>query len=151
MYRKVYPEAVTHSYVATLPKSATVQEAVRLMTQSRIGSVVVMDQGRITGIFTEHDVMTRVVNGQLNPEETLLWQVMTPNPDLLTQNDTVRIALECMVEHGYRHLPIVDESGRPVGMVSSHDLYRFVQQELERDIQARNEYIFGTSYSALSA
>src|SRR5204862_535922 len=80
-----------------------------------LGAVMVMDGLRLTGIFTERDLMGRVVAPGLDPNTTRLAQVMTRNPDTIGADDTALDALQMMRKSGYRHLPVAKD-GRIVGM-----------------------------------
>jgi CBS domain-containing protein len=81
----------------------------------------------------------------LDPDDTALGGVMTPNPDTVAPNDTALDALRRMSERGYRHLPVVDGE-RMVGIVSIRDLYTAVNEELAEDLQQREAFIFDTGY-----
>lgn len=102
----------------------TVLEAARLMTERNIGALPVLREGRLLGIFSERDVMTRVVAAGRSPGSTKLSEVMTPYPRTVTPEETVENCLFMMKEFGFRHLPICagDEF---VGLVSVRDLMLF--------------------------
>jgi CBS domain-containing protein len=87
------------------------------------------------GIFTERDVMCRVVDRDLDPLATTIGQVMTASPKTATPDWPILKALEHMAEGGYRHLPVV-EDGRLLAIVSIRDLYAAVTGKLEDDIMA---------------
>jgi len=115
------------------------------MAERHIGAVLVAVDGRLQGIFTERDVLARVVAAGLDPNDTALGGVMTPNPDTVAPNDSALEALRRMSERGYRHLPVVDGE-RMVGIVSIRDLYTAVNKELAEDLQQREAFIFDTGY-----
>ena len=103
------------------PPSASVREACRLMTEHRCGSVLVVDGGRLLGIFTEGDAMERVFACGRDPDLTTLAEVMTGEPDTISPSAPVDDVIRRMDEFGYRHLPVVD--GRQVvGVLSIRDL-----------------------------
>ncbi len=147
MQRRIVPDLVSNQTLASLPPSATVRDATRVMTERRIGAILVAVDGRLQGIFTERDVLARVVAAGLDPDNTVLGGVMTPNPDTLAPNDTALEALRKMNERGYRHLPVVDGE-RVVGIVSIRDLYAVVNHELAEDLQQREAFIFDTGYGS---
>ena len=147
MQRRIVPDLVSNQTLASLPPSATVRDAARIMTERHIGAVLVAVDGRLQGIFTERDVLARVVAVGLDPDDTVLGGVMTPNPDTVTPNDTALEALRKMSERGYRHLPVVDGE-RVVGIVSIRDLYAAVNHELAEDLQQREAFIFDTGYGS---
>jgi CBS domain-containing protein len=97
--------------------SQTVAEAVALMRQQEVGCVLVCEGEQLRGIFTERDLMRRI----LAPGKPLTLPVadcMTPDPVVVHPKEPVGAAIRHMEEGGYRHLPVVDQSGRPVGMLS---------------------------------
>jgi CBS domain-containing protein len=110
-----------------LRETATVREAVQAMLGRRQAGVLVVDaNGRLAGIFTERDVLTRVVGAELDPRRTALGQVMTPNPEALTTEDRVAYAVYCMSVAGYRTVPLVDADGRPTGVITAGDVLRWL-------------------------
>jgi CBS domain-containing protein len=84
------------------------------------GSVLVVERDRLLGIFTHGDLVGRVLAAGLDPNLTLLVEVMTADPDIIRPSDSVDEAIRLMDEYGYRHLPVVD-GGRVVGMVALCD------------------------------
>jgi CBS domain-containing protein len=110
-----------------LSETATVHEAVRTMLARRQAGVLVTDgQGRLAGIFTERDVLTRVVGRDLDARRTPLGEVMTRNPEALTASDRVAYAIHCMSVAGYRTIPLVDAERRPIGVVTVSDVVRWL-------------------------
>jgi CBS domain-containing protein len=103
----------------------SVGDAVRLMNEARIGSVMVTSEGRLVGIFTERDVLKKVTGGHVGLDARVR-DVMTPEPSCLHQNDAIVFALKLMDEGGFRHIPLLDDGGRPVALVSVKDVVEFV-------------------------
>jgi CBS domain-containing protein len=100
--------------------STTVGEAVALMAQHRIGSTMVMDGSRLVGIFTERDTVRAISQSHDAPaHEVSSW--MTRNPMTVGPDDETETALDTMLSHGFRHLPVV-ENGEVIGIVSIRDL-----------------------------
>jgi CBS domain-containing protein len=128
--------------VATVERDTTVFDAVRLMNDRRIGAVVVMQGEKIAGIFTERDVMTRVVGAERDPKKTKVREVMTEKVAFCVQNTTIDACRSVMTRHKLRHLPVV-ESGKLVGMVSSGDILAQELQESEETIKYLHEYMQG--------
>ncbi len=147
MKRKIVPNIVQRRELFTLAPEMTVRDAALLMTERRIGAIIVMREGKLVGILSERDVMTRVVAKKLDPDTTLVGQIMTPDPMTIRPDSTAGHALTLMHERGFRHLPVTDATG-VVAMVSIRDLYAAVQQELEEDIRERDSYMFGSGYGA---
>ena len=110
-----------------LPATATVHEAVQKMLARRQAGVLVVDgRGKLTGIFTERDVLNRVVAKTLDVRHTPLSAVMTPNPEALGISQRVAYAVHCMSVAGYRTVPVVDAAGYPVGVVTVSDVMRWL-------------------------
>lgn len=110
-----------------LRETATVHEAVQAMLAKRQAGVLVVDgEGRLVGIFTERDVLMRVVGKDLDARQTPLATVMTPSPEALTAQHRVAYAVHCMSVAGYRTIPLVDADGRPLGVVTVTDVIRWL-------------------------
>ena len=101
--------------------SDSVRDAAKMMSDKNVGAVAVLDSGRLVGIFSERDLMKRVVAAGLNPEKTTVANVMTKEIVVGKLDDDINSALQKMHSLGCRHLPVVD-SGNLVGMVSLRDL-----------------------------
>lgn len=104
----------------TASAGITVSEAARLMKQNHAGALLVVEGGRLAGIFTERDALFRVIAEGRNPETTHLAEVMTSNPRTIAPDRPFGHALHLMYEGEFRHVPVVD-NGRPLGMVSARD------------------------------
>jgi len=104
-----------------LESNASVEDACRKMQSSQVGSVLVIGEGkRLVGIFTGRDVVCRVVAEARDTAETRLRDVMTPDPIVMSPNNTAIEAMRLMWDGGFRHLPIVDDD-RILGMLTSGD------------------------------
>lgn len=99
-------------------REATVVHAARLMREGNVGAILVVDEGRLIGIFTERDALVRVIACGRDPATVRLEEVMTREPATVAPDETFGYALLVMYERGFRHLPVV-EQGRPVGVVSA--------------------------------
>jgi CBS domain-containing protein len=95
----------------------TVAQALALMRQERVGCVLVCDAGQLLGIFTERDLLRRVL-GEGQPLSLPVTKVMTPDPVTVHPKQAIGVAVKLMEEGGYRHLPVVDEKGTAVGILS---------------------------------
>jgi CBS domain-containing protein len=107
------------------------------MAQKRIGALLVVENNRIAGIFTERDALNKVLAGGLDPDKTTLAQVMVANPQTIRADKPLGYALQFMVDGGFRHVPVVDQNGAPVGMVSARDALGQDMVQLERDLKFR--------------
>jgi CBS domain-containing protein len=115
--------------IYSIDADATVLEAARFMMEHNIGALPVLRNGELAGIFSERDIMNRVVAIGRMPGTTKVSEVMTANPKSVNVNETVENSLFLMREFGFRHLPIVD--GKQLkGLVSLRDLLlRYVSQK----------------------
>ena len=110
-----------------LAETASVADAIERMLARRQAGVLVVDaDGRLTGIFTERDVLTRVAGRGRDPRQTTLGEVMTRDPDALTAGDRVAYAVHSMSVAGYRTVPLVDTERRPIGVVTVSDVIRWL-------------------------
>ena len=106
--------------------SDRIDHVVQCMMQQRTGCVLVTgDDGRLTGIFTERDFVTRVV-AQGRDVSQAVENVMTPKPRTIARSATVLQAVELMGTDGYRHLPVMGEDGKPVGVLSVKDVVHYL-------------------------
>jgi CBS domain-containing protein len=118
------------------PSITTVVEAARLMQQANIGALLVVDHGRLNGIFTERDALFRVLAPGRDPHATRLAEVMTPRPQTIHPDEPFVRALRMMHEGKFRHLPVV-EFDRPLGVVSVRDALDEDLHELRVDLEQR--------------
>jgi CBS domain-containing protein len=116
----------------------SVTEAVRLMQREHRGCVVVTEDGTdaspLIGIFTERDVLRRIVDRGKNPATLPLEAVMTANPEVLALSGTIAHALNKMSVGGFRHVPVVDENHHPVFVVSVRDIVEFLVEAFPREV-----------------
>ena len=120
MLRKIIPDVIRDPQPVHLPAAAGVRAAARLMRDRNVGSVLIIEDGRLEGIFTERDMVHRVVAEGRDPDGTALGEVMTRDPDTVPPDTTALDALRRMQDGGYRHLPVV-EAGQVVAVVSRRD------------------------------
>lgn len=118
----------------------SVAAAVRQMNQRGIGSVLVMEGDRLIGIFTERDVLIRVVDAGRDAREVVVRDVMTAQVLTIEPDTTVEEAMRLMTEHRCRHLPVV-EDGHVVGLISIGDVTRWLVSDQQNKIQDLEGYI----------
>ena len=107
----------------SVPESATVKTALEVMREKRIGCVLATNtEGKLTGIFTERDALTRVAGEDLDPADTVVRELMTRDPETIKPDHPLAHVLHLMVVGDLRYLPLVDEDGRPSGIIGSSDL-----------------------------
>lgn len=136
MPHRLIEALVRNQRIVTVRKTNTVAETARLMRQRKIGAVMVVDAGRLCGIFTERDGLFRVLALGRDPQTTVLGEVMTPDPETITPDRPFGHALHLMYEGGFRHVPVI-ENGSPIGMVSSRDVLGPELEEFACDLQRR--------------
>ncbi len=111
--------------LAILSPSSNVRDAVELMSKMNVGSILVVDEeGKPRGIFTERDLVHHLAKG--GSLEAKLGDVMTRRVVTIREDETVWKAITLMVEHGIRHLPVVDEEGKIRGVISARDALRIL-------------------------
>jgi CBS domain-containing protein len=120
----------------TASAGMTVAAAARLMRDHRIGALLVLQEGRLAGIFTERDALFRVLAEGRDPAATRIAEVMTANPRTIAPDRPFGHALHLMYEGGFRHVPVVDD-GRPLGVVSSRDALGPDLQQFIADLDQR--------------
>jgi len=130
------------SDIYSVPAAATVADAVREMNHHKIGCVLIMDEGRLTGIFTERDVLTRVVANDINPRATPVAQVMTEEVNTVAPEATMEEVMTLFAEKRCRHLPVV-EGGRLLGLISIGDISRWVAAAHHAECEQLKQYISG--------
>lgn len=112
-------------YVLTARPDQTLEQAAQAMVERKVGAAVVTTQGTVVGIISERDVMRAVARG-LVPWNTSLEEIMTKDPLVATPSMATHDAIALMLDHGFRHLPVVDE-GKLLGIVSARHLLRAVE------------------------
>ena len=128
----------TH-YVAVTTK-ASVRDAARLMKAHHTSAVLVIDNNeKLVGICTERDVVFDIVAEGLDPDQTQVRAVMTEHPQAIGPDKPLGHALHLMFEGGFRHLPVVDAGGRPIGILSSRDALGVDAVEFEHELVRREE------------
>jgi len=123
----------------TAGPETTVSQAARLMATKNTGAVLIIEGDQLSGIFTERDVVFRVIAPGLDPKSTPLKEVMTTNPQTLGPTQSYGHALVIMQENGFRHLPVV-ENGRVIGIISSRNAMDPDLEELVADQRRREHF-----------
>jgi len=126
---------------AVVGPESTVLEAVEVMAEHGVGAVGVVDGGHLRGIFTERDVMLRVVLRHRSPKDTHVGEVMTSPAETISDDAPEEEALVHMVERHVRHLPIVGANGQLKGMLSIRNLLEHRVDELARELHSLDQYL----------
>jgi CBS domain-containing protein len=122
---------------------ATVLDAARFMTEHKIGALLVLDGEHIVGMFSERDILQRVVAEGRGPAQTLVSDVMTDEVACCTPDTSLEEARGAMKNRRIRHLPVVDGDERLLGLISIGDLNAFQVAHQEQTIFLLNEYLYG--------
>lgn len=125
----------------TIGPDATVMEATKLMTDQRVGAVAVTEDAKLVGIFTERDVMRKIVLPGLDPSKTLVAQVMTIDLKKIPDGVSVQRAVDIMRKHHIRHLPVVNDKDQLLGMVSLRYLLYDIVEDLEKQAVSLESYM----------
>lgn len=139
MPKRVISDILADRTLITASPEMTVRSACRLMAEKKIGAVLVVENQRIAGIFTERDALNKILAANLDPDSTKLVQVMVHEPQTIRADKPLAYALHMMAEGGFRHVPVVDDDGGPVGMVSARDALGQDMVDLERDMRRLEE------------
>jgi CBS domain-containing protein len=120
--------------VVCLPSTAKVSEAIQAMTDQRVGFIMIVDDGKLVGVFSERDVLVKVAPSELDITATPVAELMTPDPQSLRSTAELVYALNLMSVGGYRHVPIVNDSGNPVAVVSMRDIVEHIVSQFPDEV-----------------
>ena len=118
MRRETIRDLPTLQPPITCEHSATIRQAIEVMQRERRDCVLVVDLGRLVGVFTAWDVLTKVAARGIDIDRLRIGTLMTPNPDCLHMDDELAYALNQMSVWDYQHIPLIDDHGRPTGIVT---------------------------------
>ena len=122
MARKIIPDIIDEQEVARLAGNCSIRDAGRYMVEHGVGSVLVMDGEKLEGIFTERDALRIFVATRRSPDQTSIADVMTRDLQTISPEASPEEALQRMNEGKFRHMPVVDDAGKVLGVVSQRDL-----------------------------
>lgn len=132
---------IATSPAVAVPVESSVQDAVKRMVDHRIGAVAVTEGAKLTGIFTERDLMTKVVGAGIDASATSIADVMATSPVCVAPDTPRDDALAMMLKGRFRHLPIADEDGSLIGMLSIRDLLQHQVSRLQEDVASLEQYL----------
>ena len=138
---KTLREIMRYGFLFTVGSQATVAEAVRLMTENNVGIVSVLDGDKLVGVFSERDVVRRVVDRGRDPARTAVSDVMTTDLVVADADEDYQSAIHKMHQANIRHLPVIS-AGQLVSMLSIRDLIRVNMEDKDREIYYLHEYLF---------
>ena len=123
--------------LSTVPVMATVADAVQLMSNNEVGAGAVFDdEGIVAGMFTERDVLEKFALSGRDPRETPVRDLMSPMVEMATEETTPAEALRVMLERHYRHMPVVDERGKVLGILSIRHILEAKIDDLQQQLEA---------------
>jgi len=125
-------------------ESSTVAEAARKMAELRVGAILVLTDGHVAGVFSERDIMHRVVLEGRDPSLTFVRQVMSTSLTTVDELATLEEAMELMSSHGYRHLPVM-RGNHAVGFLSMRDLMKYELERKTEELHHMRAYIHGSA------
>jgi CBS domain-containing protein len=127
---------------ATVPLAASCADAIHTMLNRHVGAVAVVDEEqRVAGMFTERDVLKKLSLSGQNPAETMVSDVMTTPVDMATLATGPGEAIATMVERHYRHLPVVDDDGRLLGIISIRHILQARIDDLAQELDSLEQYV----------
>ncbi len=119
----------------TVGPAAVICDAVLLMQKDKFGCVLVIENEKLVGIFTERDVLLKLAGKGLDWKVETVANFMTPNPETLDESANLAFVLNVMTVGGFRHVPIVDKEKRPTAVVSMKDVVRYLTSFFEKEVQ----------------
>ena len=138
---KTLHDIMREGFLFAVRKDATVAEAARTMTARNVGIVVVLEEERLIGVFSERDAVRRVIDKGLDPAMTLVGDVMTTDLVVADEGDDYQTAMRMMDRANVRHLPVV-RNQQIVSMLSIRDLMRVDMQRMDDELRFLTEYLY---------
>lgn len=145
---KAIHDIIKYQIPGFVTKDQTVLEVAQYMADKQIGAVPVVEGDRILGIFSERDLMTRVVAAGLDVKVTPVSKVMTTDVVVVDVHESYENCIKKMQQLNCRHLPVVSEDRKLIGIISLRDLLAVDNMEKEEELKMLNEFVYGTSLSA---
>jgi len=128
--------------VAAVGLEATVADAIHKMLDHHVGAVAVVDSDfRVAGIFTERDVLRKLALTHLDPQKTSVRDLMTTPVEMATRSTGAGEALTIMLERHFRHLPVSDDAGKLLGILSIRNLLEWRVDDLSRELESLEQYV----------
>jgi CBS domain-containing protein len=140
MFSQPVRAVMERTKILTAPPAMTVSEAARQMAKRKVGAVLVVDNEKLVGIFTERDAVFRVIAEDRDLHATRLSDVMTPSPKTVGPDKSFGYALLLMHENGFRHVPVIDK-GSLVGIVSARNALDPELEEFVAEASRRAHYL----------
>lgn len=132
-------EVIGHRPFPSITKSTSIRDAAIIMREWHSSAVLIVKDGLLIGICTERDIVFRVVAQACDPALTQVESIMTCDVQTIQPNKPFGHALHLMYEGGFRHLPVVDSHGHPVGLLAAHDALDVDGLQMEQELVRREE------------
>ncbi len=121
--------------IATIDINSSTNEAIDLLLTNKVGAAPVVANGSLRGIFSERDVLNKILNKQVGDLDAIsVKEFMIVDPQTAQQEDSLNTAILYMARGGYRHVPIVDPENRPIGMVSIRDVISYLVEKFPQEV-----------------
>ena len=128
--------------IAAVGLEATVADAIHKMLDHHVGAVAIVDdEYRVAGIFTERDVLRKMSLSNLDPRATSIRELMTTPVEMATRGTGAGEALSIMLERHFRHLPVADDNGKLLGILSIRNLLEWRVDDLSRELESLEQYV----------
>jgi CBS domain-containing protein len=134
-------EIMREGFLFAVRKDATVAEASRTMAEKNVGIVVILEEGRLVGVFSERDAVRRVIDKGHDPAATTVGEVMTTDLLVADEDENYQTAMRMMDQANIRHLPVVRRN-QVVSMLSIRDLMRVDMQRMDDELRFLQEYLY---------
>jgi CBS domain-containing protein len=128
------------SSVFSVEPTVTVYKAIQIMCEKNIGGLLITDNGKLVGLFTERDYARKLILKGKSSKDTSIKEIMTENPVTVSMDNSIEDCMQLMVDKHVRHLPVVDD-GKVTGMISIGDVVRHIMDEQKSIIEHLEQYI----------
>lgn len=125
--------SVAVSNPTSVPRGTSLRDTLRVMREEGVGAVLICEGERLVGIFTERDVLNKLIGNRISESEPV-DRFMTPEPAVLRPTDCLGDAVQMMTERGYRHIPLIDGQGRRAGMIAARDIVNYVAEHFPAEV-----------------
>jgi signal-transduction protein with cAMP-binding, CBS, and nucleotidyltransferase domain len=137
-----FPQYTKHKTLVTLEQEAYLIAAIRKMQDFKVGSILVTHQGKLCGIFTERDLLMKIAGTDIDINKTKLMDVMTVKLHTSNVQDYVQESMKRMTEQKIRHLPVIDDKGQLVGIISQGDFIYLSWSQLLQQLKSKTKSTF---------
>lgn len=137
-----FPQYTKHKTLVTLEQEVYLIEAIRKMQDFKVGSILVTHQGKLCGIFTERDLLMKIAGTDIDINKTKLMDVMTVKLHTSNVQDYVQESMKRMTEQKIRHLPVIDDKGQLVGIISQGDFVYLSWSQLFQQLKSKTKSSF---------